>query len=120
MHGLLRCARNDGGDGNAYCRHPRECGDPVRRGLSVQSLASLEYWVARSCRAMTVEYVVAISRRIAPEVCLSLVAPENRGRREDRVLAAPAVSCAKCAQKNAHTSIQVQRKQSGLPCAMAL
>src|SRR5438477_9525391 len=28
-------------------------GDPVRRGFSVQSLASLEYWVARSSRAMT-------------------------------------------------------------------
>src|SRR5712671_757877 len=27
---------------------------------------------------------------------------ENRGRREDRVRAAPAVSCAKCANKNAH------------------
>src|SRR5665213_4361240 len=25
-------------------RHPRACGDPVRRGLSIPSLASLEYW----------------------------------------------------------------------------
>ena len=33
--------------------------------------------------------------------------------------AAPAVSCARCA-KNAHTSIQVQRKHSGIPCAMVL
>ena len=39
--------------------------------------------------------------------------------REDRVLAAPVVSRAKCANKT-HTSIQVQRKHSGLPCAMAL
>src|SRR6266478_1245395 len=29
-------------------RHPRESGDPVRRGFTVQSLASLEYWVALS------------------------------------------------------------------------
>ena len=43
----------------------------------------------------------------------------QEGRREDRVRAAPAVSCAKGREK-AHTSIQVQRKQSGLPCAMAL
>ena len=43
----------------------------------------------------------------------------NRGRREDRVRAAPAVSCAMCT-KSAHTSIQVQRRASGLPCAMAL
>ena len=30
-----------------------KAGDPVRRGFSVLSLASLEYWVARSCRATT-------------------------------------------------------------------
>jgi hypothetical protein len=35
------------------------------------------------------------------------------------VRAAPAVSRAK-AEKKTHTSIQVQRKQSGLPCAMVL
>ena len=45
--------------------------------------------------------------------------PKRRGRREDRVRAAPAVSCAKVDRK-AHTSIQVQRKHSGLPCAMVL
>jgi hypothetical protein len=28
--------------------------DPVRRGLSIPSLVSLEYWIARSSRAMTV------------------------------------------------------------------
>ena len=44
---------------------------------------------------------------------------EIRGRREDRVRAAPAVSCAKCT-KQTHTSIQVQRKHSGLPRAMVL
>ena len=46
--------------------------------------------------------------------------PKNRGRREDRVRAAPAVSCAKLHVRNAHMSIQVQRKQSGLPCATVL
>src|SRR6185437_108199 len=44
----------------------------------------------------------------------------ERGRGEDRVRAAPAVSYAFDALENAHTSIQVQRKHSGLPCAMAL
>ncbi len=43
----------------------------------------------------------------------------QEGRREDRMRAAPAVSRAK-AEEKAHTSIQVQRKQSGLPCAMVL
>src|SRR6202040_579092 len=42
-----------------------------------------------------------------------------RGRREYRVHAAPAVSCAKV-HKKTHTSIQVQRRQSGIPCAMVL
>jgi hypothetical protein len=46
-------------------------------------------------------------------------APEIRGRRERRMRAAPAVSCARLC-KEAHTSIQVQRRQSGIPCAMAL
>ena len=43
----------------------------------------------------------------------------QRGSRECRVRAAPAVSCARCTKK-AHTSIQVQRKHSGIPHAMAL
>src|SRR4029079_12230765 len=45
--------------------------------------------------------------------------PENRGSRECRVRAAPAVSCAKSG-KETYTSIQVQRRQSGIPCAMVL
>ena len=45
------------------------------------------------------------------------VASAHRGRREYRVRAAPAVSCAKM-HKKTHTSIQVQRRQSGLPCAV--
>ena len=43
----------------------------------------------------------------------------KRGSREWRVHAAPAVSCAKM-RKKAHTSIQVQRRQSAIPCAMVL
>ena len=42
---------------------------------------------------------------------------KSKGRRESRVHAAPAVSCAICAE-NAHTSIQVQRRHPGFPCAM--
>src|SRR5215217_2364307 len=51
---------------------------------------------------------------------LHLVCPlRDRGRREDRVLAAPAVSRAICANKAAHEHTG-QREHSGLPCAMAL
>jgi hypothetical protein len=61
----------------------------------------------------------AFSRHHLPEVCKFRSPLENRGRREDRVRAAPAVSCAQV-DKKTHMSIQVQRKQSGLPCAMVL
>jgi hypothetical protein len=49
-------------------RHPREGGDPVRRGLSALSRASLEYWIVRPSaqlrtrRTMTAEFV----RGLAP------------------------------------------------------
>jgi hypothetical protein len=46
-------------------------------------------------------------------------AQKVRGRRECRVLAAPAVSCANVC-KETHTSIQVQSEHSGIPCAMVL
>ncbi len=39
---------------------PAKAGDPVRRGSSIQSLTSLEYWVARSSRAMTAEQTHAL------------------------------------------------------------
>jgi hypothetical protein len=55
-----------------------------------------------------------------PSSAISFAPSKARGRREDRVRAAPAVSCAMMCSKKAHTSIQVQRKHSGLPCAMAL
>jgi hypothetical protein len=66
------------------------------------SLASLEYWVARSSRAMTAvirfpnnnRHTFAISRLDTPELCQKFPYPPNRGRREHRVHAAPAVSCA--------------------------
>ena len=59
------------------------------------------------------------SRRM---ICASFVSKfslDHRGSRECRVRAAPAVSCAKLCE-DAHTSIQVQRKHSGLPRAMVL
>src|SRR5205085_11505186 len=43
----------------------------------------------------------AISRRDAPELCVDTL-PRTRGRREDRMRAAPAVSCAMCTKRCAH------------------
>src|SRR5258708_23456534 len=42
-----------------------------------------------------------------------------RGRRECRVRAAPAVSCATCTKENAHEHTG-QRRHFGIPCAMTL
>src|SRR5438105_9625309 len=58
-------------------RHTREGGYPVRRGLSVQSLLPLEYWIVRPSaqvrtrRTMTTEYDAAVSRRDAPELLMT-------------------------------------------------
>src|SRR6476646_9343962 len=44
-----RVARNDPeGACHVLCVVTRACGDPVRRGFSAETLASLEYWIARS------------------------------------------------------------------------
>src|SRR6185369_4067760 len=56
---------------------------------------------------------------LRPRFACKLPALLFRGRREDRVLAAPAVSRAICANKTAHEHTG-QREHSGLPCAMAL
>src|SRR4051812_36403341 len=50
-------------------------------------------------RVTTTEYAFAFSRRISPEVCIFFWPSPIRGCREDRVLAAPAVPRAICANK---------------------
>jgi hypothetical protein len=76
-----------------------------------------EYWIVRSSRTMTNIGVLATA--CARVLQIHRPPKIKRGRREDRVRAAPAVSCARV-DKKTHMSIQVQRKHSGLPCAMAL
>ena len=80
-----------------------------------------ERWVSLRSTHPTIDdrHTFAFSRRIAPEVCIFVWPPGFRGRREDRVLAAPAVSRAICANKRAHEHTG-QLEHSGLPCAMAL
>jgi hypothetical protein len=78
----------------------REGGGSSTPGLSGQSLTSLEYRVTRPSaqlrtrRVTTIECEFAISRRITPESCIFFALIKMRGRREDRVCAAPAISCA--------------------------
>jgi hypothetical protein len=74
---------------------------------------------ARGFNLQTAWYESAFSPLVSREVWPVRSALGNRGRRESRVRAAPAVSRARMC-KETHTSIQVQRRQSGLPCAMVL
>src|SRR5881227_100602 len=48
------------GSRNRGPSYPAHAGDPVRRGFSIPSQASLEYWVARSSRAMTTGNVARV------------------------------------------------------------
>ena len=60
----------------------------------------------------------AISRRRAPEVCKKFSYAFNEGRRECRVLDAPAASRAN--KKRRTRTYQVHRNHTGIPCAMVL
>src|SRR5258705_14006343 len=64
-------------------------------------------------------YLRSLAADCARALHLRLPSSKLRGRREDRVLAAPAVSRAICANKWAHEHTG-QLEHSGLPCAMAL
>jgi hypothetical protein len=66
------------------------------------------------------ECTSAFSRRnLRPSFANSFASLENRGRRECRVRAAPAVSCAKNCTVGAHEHTG-ERKHSDIPCATAL
>src|SRR4030095_11486633 len=70
-------------------------------------------------RTMTMEYAFAISRHVLPKLLHQRCPSPKRGRRECRVHAAPAVSCAKNCAFGAHEHTG-ERKHSDIPCAMAL
>jgi hypothetical protein len=55
-----------------------------------------------------------------PRLCISLSLSASRGRRESRALDAPAVPCAKSAQKSTRVKLQVQPRHPGFPRAMVL
>jgi hypothetical protein len=113
---------------------PANAGDPVRRGLAILSLLSLEYWIVRPSaqlrtrRTMTVGGA-ARSRSSStpsrsrgafrPRFASWFALPKKRGRRKTGCALHPR-SRVQLRTKNAHTSIQVQRRASGLPCAMVL
>jgi hypothetical protein len=90
-------------------------------GFAKQSMPPLaEARIASSLPllGMTAKDTPPHPRGAMPELCPTF-SLDSRGRRECRVRAAPAVSCAKMHEK-AHTSIQVQTEHSGIPCTMVL
>src|SRR5207302_7654749 len=64
-------------------------------------------------------HMSAFSRHVLPELLQIRCPSPKRGRRECRVRAAPAVSCAEIVHLGAHEHTG-QRKHSDIPCAMAL
>ena len=81
---------------------PRACGvssTPRLIDLIIDASGILGHPLSR---VTTTEYVFAISRRDCARGLHEFCPSEARGRREDRVRAAPAVSCARCTSKNAH------------------
>ena len=85
---------------------PAQAGYPARRGLSALSPASLEYWIVRPRCAIAHkadddgEHTFTFPRRVSPGLCQPFA--QTRGRRECRVLAAPAVPCARDGGRGAH------------------
>ena len=98
---------------------------PVRRGLSLPSLLSLEYWIVRPSaqlrtrRTMTTKYGFAFSQRIAPEVCMNLSPPRKR-----RVQGMPGARCTRGLVCNVCIEMRTRAyrysRNTPIPCAMAL
>ncbi len=94
--------RNDGDDDTpstavvpALRRDPQPLACVAKQGLGYIVQPRIRAVWVPACAGTTTEYTSAFSRRTAPEFCKFVHPQKERGRREDRVRAAPAVSCAK-------------------------
>ena len=100
--------------------HPRKRVIQYSRAFAF-IISALEYWVARSSRAMTAEYGTSFSRHTFARAFQIALRPQNQeGAGKTGCALHPRSRVHLMLWKNAHTSIQVQRKHSGLPCAMVL
>ena len=86
-----------------------------RAGFAPTRSLAMTWWELRFNFKQQI-HVRLLAARL-PEVCLSFSL--ERGSRECRMRAAPAVSCAKLYKKGAHEHTG-QRRTSDIPCAMAL
>jgi hypothetical protein len=76
--------------------------DPVRRGFSVQSQRSLEYWVP-ACAGTTIEYETMFSRPTSsPSYSISSSLSEGREQGMPGARCTRVPVCAACATKTAH------------------
>src|SRR6266702_216005 len=109
---------------------PAKAGDPVRRGCSILSLRSLEYWIVRRSLSSgghsadpladdDTGYVFAISPRIAPEACYRNSSPSSTEGAGNAGCALHPRSRAQWSSSCAHEHTG-QRRQSDIPCAVAL
>jgi hypothetical protein len=108
----------------AFCRSPTERLLPVmlakaRASSTPRSFGSITdvSGISPPSARTTTEYGFAFSRRLRPRFTVYFAPQKVRGRREDRVRAAPAVSCAKRTEEYAHEHTG-SAEASGLPCAM--
>ena len=103
--------------GHFYRRYLTPTLLPICHGVWVPAPdAQLRIWAGTTLLKCLVQlmHAVAISPRNPREFFSSLPPSPIRGRRERRVRAAPAVSCANM-HKKTHTSIQVQRRHPAFP-----
>ena len=95
-----------------------KAGDPVRRGFSVLSLASLEYWVPAF--AGTTPVVCSHSR----DALRPRFASNSHALSKQRAQGMPDARCTRDLMRNVHKKCAHehtgQRRTSDIPCAMAL
>jgi hypothetical protein len=98
---------------------PRTRQRPARSGFSNSSGTVVSILTGAGQIAALRRHGFAISRRELPEVCQLFALPS-----EQRAQGIPGARCTRglaCkGRRETHTSIQVQRRQSGIPCAMVL
>jgi hypothetical protein len=104
---------------------PAHAGYPVRRALSIPSLPPLEYWVARSSRAMTAVGVVADTASRSrgwscPSFALKFPCPlQSEGAGNAGRPMRPIAACAEIVELRTRVS-QVTPESPGIPHAMVL
>ena len=117
---MLRCARNDVEVAtHTPSSSPAKAGDPVRRGLSVLSLLSLEYWVPRLRGGRRLGVTSQSRGTLSPRFAINFPPSDQRAQGRPGACCTRGLVCCLRIARAAHEHTG-QREHSGLPCAMAL